>query len=90
MEMFITVLQVLLYVVAIVLLVVLTILGIKAIKVMDKADRVIDDVDSKVQSLNGLFAAIDKVGFGIDHVTTSFIDKAKISITVAVAWFTKD
>ena len=57
-----TVLPVFLYALGIVLLVVLIILGIKLIKVVDKTDRILDDVEGKVKSLDGFFAIFDKVG----------------------------
>ena len=82
MDTFILVLKAMLYISAIVLLVVLSILGIKAIGVMGKTDKLLDDVDEKVKSLDNLFFAVDKVGYGINKVTdtitdgiTSFISK---------------
>lgn len=59
------VLPVLLYVLGIVLLVVLIILGIKLIKVVDKTDRILDDVEGKVKSLDGFFSIFDKVSDSI-------------------------
>lgn len=70
MEMFITILQILLYIAAIVLLVVFTIVGLKAIKMMDKADVIMDDAYGKIKTLDGLFLAIDKVSEGVDNVTS--------------------
>jgi len=54
-----TALPIIIYILLIVLLIVAIILGIKSIKTMDKLDKVVDDVNDKVQSLNGLFNLID-------------------------------
>ena len=59
------VLPVFLYALGIVLLVVLIILGIKLIKVVDKTDRILDDVEGKVKSLDGFFSIFDRVGDGL-------------------------
>lgn len=75
MDTLILVLKVMLYISAIVLLVVLAILGIKAIGVMDKTDKLLDDVDEKVKSLDNLFLAVDKVGYGINKVTDTITDR---------------
>ena len=75
MDTFILVLHILLYVVAIALLVVLTVLGVKGLKILDKVDTLVDDLNEKAESLDGLFNAIDKLGDGIDSFTTSFILK---------------
>jgi len=52
-------LLILLYVLGSILLVVLIILGIKLINTMDKINLVVDDVNKKVKSLDGLFSVID-------------------------------
>ena len=53
------VLSVLLSVLGSVLLIVLIILGIKLIVTMSKIEKVVDDINTKVKSLNGLFSMID-------------------------------
>ena len=65
-----------------VLLVVLIILGIKLIVTMNKIENVVDDINGKVKSLNGLFSAIDyttdKLALFSDkftNIVTSFIKK---------------
>lgn len=65
---------VILYGLLIILVVVLIILGIKVIKTLNKVDDVIDDVNGKVKSLNGLFSIIDTTtdalsGFGDKFVS---------------------
>lgn len=60
-----------LYVLGIILLIVLITLCIKLIETVDKANRVIDDVEKKVKTLDGLFTAIDRV----TDVVSMFSDK---------------
>ena len=60
MEMLNEILPVLLYSVGIILLVVLTILGIRLIHILNKVDRVIDNVEEKVNSFNNAFDVIVK------------------------------
>lgn len=70
------VLQVLLYTFGIILLIVLTILGLKSITVIDKADKIMDNIDDKVNSLNTLFNTIDRLSSSVSLVTNSFLDKS--------------
>ena len=60
MEMLNMILPVLLYVAGIVVLIVLTILGIRLIQILNKVDRVVDNVEEKVNSLNTAFDVIGK------------------------------
>lgn len=48
-----------LYFLGSILLVVLIILGVKLIITMNKIENVVDDINTKVKSLNGLFSIID-------------------------------
>lgn len=52
-------LLILLYVLGSILLIVLIILGIKLINTMNKIELVVDDVNKKVRSLDGLFSVVD-------------------------------
>ena len=52
-------LLILLYVLGSILLVVLIILGIKLINTMNKINVVVDDINKKVSSLDGLFSVVD-------------------------------
>jgi len=52
-------LLILLYVLGSILLIVLIILGIKLIVTMNKIEGVVDDINKKVTSLDGLFSIID-------------------------------
>ena len=53
------VLQVILYILGSILLIVLIILGIKLIITMNKIENVVDDINVKVNKLNGIFTIID-------------------------------
>ena len=53
------VLPVVLYVLGSILIIVLIILGIKLIITMNKIEDVVDDINKKVKSLNGLFSIVD-------------------------------
>lgn len=53
-------LNILLYVSLIVLVIIFIILGIRLIKTLNKVDKVIDDVNGKMNKVNGVFDIIDK------------------------------
>ena len=53
------ILPLVLYFLGSILLVVLIILGVKLIVTMNKIENVVDDINNKVKSLNGLFSIID-------------------------------
>lgn len=65
MEILNAILPVLLYIFGIILLIVLIILGIRMIQVLDKVDRIVDNVEEKVNSVNGFFEMLDKTSYGI-------------------------
>ena len=67
-------LTVVLYVVAIILLVILIVLGIKLINWIDKADKLLDNINDKVNSLNGALAVINKTADGITNIGDSVIN----------------
>ena len=52
-------LPIIIYILLIILLVIGIILGIRAITTMKKVEKVVDDVNDKVESLNGLFKVVD-------------------------------
>lgn len=70
------ILSVLLYVFGIILLMVLIILGIRMFNILEKADRVLDNIDKKVNSLDSLFDVIDRATVGINSIT----EKVSISM----------
>ncbi|MBQ1550800.1 MAG: hypothetical protein IIZ67_01745 [Bacilli bacterium] len=63
----------LLYVAGFVLLVVFIIIGIKLIGILNKVDRVMDDVEDKVSSLNGVFHAVDKFSDNINTISETIV-----------------
>lgn len=67
-------LPVLLYTFGIILLIVLIILGIRLIIILDKFDRVVDNIEGKVNSLNGFFSIIDKATDSIALISDSVVN----------------
>lgn len=53
------ILPIILYILGSILLGILIVLGIKLINVMNKMEKVVDDINTKVSSLNGVFNIID-------------------------------
>lgn len=53
------ILPIILYILGSILLGILIVLGIKLINVMNKMEQVVDDINTKVSSLNGVFSIID-------------------------------
>lgn len=64
-------LPIVVYVLLIILLIVGIILGVRLLGAMDKVDEVLDNMQRKVNSLNGLFSVID---FTTDKIS-AFSDK---------------
>ena len=60
-------LPIVIYFLLIILVVVGIILGIKAINTLDKVDRMVDDIEEKIESLNGFFKVID---FATDKISS--------------------
>ncbi|MCI8460411.1 MAG: hypothetical protein HFE81_03335 [Bacilli bacterium] len=74
-------LPIILYIVAIILLIILIVLGIKCIAILDKIDRVVDNIEEKVNTFNGALSIIGKVSDGIASIGDSVI----FGITSAVS-----
>ena len=68
------VLPIILYVLGSILLVVLIILGIKLIITMNKIQDVVDDINDKVKSLNGLFSMIDYTTDKLALISDRFVN----------------
>lgn len=68
------VLPVLLYILGSILLVVLIILGIKLIQTVDRANALLDDLEEKANSLNGLFTVVDNFSNAIALVGDRVVD----------------
>ena len=82
MEFWLTFLPLVIYILLIILLVVGIVLGIKTIITMNKVEKVVDNVNEKVESLNSVFNLID---FTTDKIA-GFTDKV---IEVAGNLFSK-
>ena len=63
-----------LYILGSILLVVLIILGIKLIQTVDRANAILDDLEEKSKSLNGLFTVVDNVSNAIAVVGDRVVD----------------
>lgn len=61
MEMLKEALPIVIYMLLIILLIVLIVFFIKAIYTVTKVNKIVDDVDGKIQTLNGAFALIDTI-----------------------------
>lgn len=72
-------LMILLYLSLIVLVIILIILGIKLIKTLKKVDGIIDDVNVKMNKVNGVFDIIDK--------TTDYASSISDKIINAISGF---
>ncbi len=68
------ILPVLLYIFGIILLIVLIILGIRFIQFLDKLDRLVDNVEEKVNSLNGVFSIIDRTTDSIAMLSDTVVN----------------
>ena len=74
---FMEILPMIVYILLIVLLIILIVLGIKLIFVVDKTDKLLVDVQNKVDSFNGVFKLIDmtgeKISIGVSTIVESII-----------------
>ena len=68
------ILPIILYLLGSILLVILIILGIKLINVMNKMERVVDDINTKVSSLNGVFSIIDATTDKLSLLSDRMVD----------------
>ncbi len=81
-------LPIIIYFLLIIILIVGIILGIKFIRTTTKIEKVVDDVNDKVQSLNGLFSVIDFTTDKIVNLTDKLVDK--ISMLISKLFFRKN
>lgn len=74
---FMEILPMIIYLLLIVLLIILIVLGIKIIFVVDKTDKLLSDVQEKVDSFNGVFKLIDmtseKISIGVSAIIENII-----------------
>lgn len=82
-----TVLPIIIYFLLIIILIVGIILGIRFIRTMTKIEKVVDDVNQKVESLNGLFRIIDFTTDKIVGLTDTIVEK--LSLLVSKLFFGK-
>lgn len=68
------VLPVILYILGSISLVVLIILGVKLINTLNKIDNVVDDINKKVTSLDGLFSIIDNTTDKLALLSNRMVD----------------
>lgn len=73
-------LLIILYLLGSILLVVLIILGIKLINTMNKIQIVVDDINKKVDSFNGLFSIIDNTTDKLAFLSDKMIEGVTLLI----------
>lgn len=67
-------LPIIIYILLIIILIIGIILGIKGIITIKKVEKVVDDVNEKVESLNGLFHIVDFTTDKIVSLTDKVVD----------------
>ena len=76
-----TFLPVILYIVAIILLIILIIVGIRVLGMLNRVDKMLDDVEKKVNTFNNAIAVMGKAADGIANISDSVI----FGVTTAVS-----
>ena len=74
MDFWLSFLPIIIYILLIILLVIGIILGIKSIITINKVEKVVDDVNEKVESLTGLFQIVDFTTDKLVSITDKVID----------------
>lgn len=74
MDVLLEVLPIILYILGAVLIVMLIIFVSNLIDTVKKANILLDDIENKVQSLNGMFSAIDSVSGTISSVNSKIVN----------------
>lgn len=74
MDFLLTFLPIVIYFLIIAILVIGIIFGIKAIKTMDKVDKIVDDVNTKMESLDSLFNVVDFASEKLAMISDKVID----------------
>jgi len=70
-----TVFPIIMYILGSTLLVVLIILVLKLIYTVDRTNEILDDVQVKIRTLDGLFNAIDTASSTIANISDTILDK---------------
>ena len=74
------ILPIILYILGSILLGILIVLGIKLINVMNKMEQVVDDINTKVSSLNGIFSIIDATTDKLSLLSDRMVDGISLII----------
>ena len=64
-----------------VLLVVFIIVGLKLIETINATNEILDDIENKSKSLDGIFDAVDNIGDKLNSVTDRVVDGAMGLVT---------
>ncbi len=81
METLMSILPIILYILGGILLVTLIILSIKLIKTINRMNKVVDDVEVKVKSLNGFFSAVDFITDTLSGLSDRIVEAITNSIS---------
>lgn len=79
------VLPIVIYVLLIVLLIILIVLGVKFIITMFKLDKVVDNVNDKIESLNPIFGLIDFTTDKVVGFSEKMVDLGSIVINKLIS-----
>lgn len=74
MEMLSEVLPIFIYILLIGLLIISIIIGIKLIITMNKINKIVNDVEDKINALNGIFSIIEATSNKITAIYTKLVD----------------
>lgn len=74
MDFWLSFLPIIIYILLIIILIIGIILGIKSIITINKVEKVVDDVNEKVESLNGLFQIVDFTTDKLVSLTDKIVD----------------
>lgn len=73
MDLLLQIMPIILYTLGAILLIVLIVLGIKLIETVDRTNVILDDVEKKAKSLNGLFNMIDTATDTLANISDSIV-----------------
>ena len=76
------ILPVLLYIFGIILLVVLIVLGIRLIQIINRVEKLVDDVEEKISSLDGFFNLISQTTTGMSVFGDTIVRAINKVITI--------
>ena len=80
MENLLSYLPILIYILLCVLIVLLIIISIKVIRTMNRVEEIVNDVDEKVKSLNGVFNIVDSVTDKLSALTEVIADSVVLFV----------